>query len=690
MDIMKIVALKEVLALTGAAMNVSARDTILASVAIKRSDEEKKMWDKIAFKALGDNPPLMYLTDEETEKLLKGSNIIHIEKDTWLTSINDPKDLNDSFFILDGEAYAFNETGFIELLPKGTFFGTDGCLFRKRFYSIKAGDRLTVLRVPAEVFETFLKKDAKITLNIARNVMLKQNVLGPLNQFKDYVRQLRGGAKFDKELLIRYFKAIDSALHPRCNDPEIDTSSWLYANRRLPSNISSTMVFYVTTMCPEMLTHPDVVKPIKTASRPRQVFQTIGGKCVAILRDLDTDLFDFMSNFCIHIIEARKAIQRLKSPALFRDLLMHRDQQEKVLSLLKAGSNLSQDEIDGLNRIWPNNLGEHLANILMHENDFSLTISAPSCHLKQDAVEEWIRNVWTATMNLYKFPPGTSPESIPDEDMTVDIMQGSRRAFLNIISPYAYVYRDDIMKWADEFRPKLITKQFNCEEDKLLANAYYYFLDHTETVIEQKKLEEANGIFKFTQTDNTGVSITLTDCTKLKAGHCDPWIKPKPANKYHLLINIGYTFGYQSSDIIRSLMNIFGKKIRSFNAIGKAGGLVGNKGDILIATRIHSDESFEVVNNNLGNLDIKLIEEKAKRPIHVGPMLTVAGTVLQNSILLNLYKKLFHCVGLEMEGLHFAKEIKRYKELSLVRDDFVSRFAYYTSDLPLDPENNLR
>eukprot|EP00826_Nyctotherus_ovalis_P013531 TRINITY_DN13680_c0_g2_i8.p1 TRINITY_DN13680_c0_g2~~TRINITY_DN13680_c0_g2_i8.p1 ORF type:complete len:100 (+),score=40.71 TRINITY_DN13680_c0_g2_i8:176-475(+) len=70
-------------------------------------------------------------------------------------------------------------------------------------------------------------------------------------------------------------------------------------------------------------------------------------------------------------------------------------------------------------------------------------------------------------------------------------------------------------------------------------------------------------------------------------------------------------------------------------------------------------------------------------------MLTVAGTVLQNSILLNLYKKLFHCVGLEMEGLHFAKEVKRYKELSLVRDDFVSRFAYYTSDLPLDPENNL-
>jgi hypothetical protein len=687
---MKLIALKELLSVTEAAINVTARDGILASVAVKKTEEEKKKWEAIAFRALGDNPPLMYLTDQETKALLKGSDVIHIEKDTWLTTINDPKDLNDSFFILEGEAYAFNETGFIELLPKGTFFGTDGCLFNKRFYSIKAGDKLVVLRIPAEVFKTFLKKDAKLTLNLARNLLLKQDVLGPLNNFKDYVKQLRGNAKFDKDILIKYFKIIDSALHPHCNDSVIDTNSWLYANRRLPQNITSTMVFYVTTMCPEMLSHPDVVKPIKTASRPRQVFQTIGGKCIALLRDLDTDLFDFISNFCIHLIEAQKVINRLKSPALFRDLLMYRDQQEKVLELLKIGSSLSEEEIEGLNRIWPNNLGEHLANILMHDNDFALNISAPSCHLKQDAVEEWIRSVWTATVKLYKFPSGISPESIDDNDMTVDIMQGSRRAFLNVISPYAYVYREKIMEWAEDSKPKLITKNFNCEEDKLIANAYYYFIDHTETVIEQKRLEENNGIFKFSQTDNTGVSITLTDCTKLIEGHCDPWIKPKPANKYHLIINIGYTFGFQSSDIIRSLMNIFGKKIRSFNAIGKAGGLVGNKGDILIATRIHSDESFEVVNNNLGNLDIKLIEEKAKRPIHVGPMLTVAGTILQNSVLLNFYKKLFHCVGLEMEGLHFAKEIKRYKELGLVRDDIISRFAYYTSDLPLDPENNLR
>ena len=137
-------------------------------------------------------------------------------------------------------------------------------------------------------------------------------------------------------------------------------------------------------------------------------------------------------------------------------------------------------------------------------------------------------------------------------------------------------------------------------------------------------------------------------------------------------------------------MKILGKKIRSINIVGKAGCLLGNKGDILLANRIHSDDSFEVVNNNLGKLNIERLKKGVKRPLYIGPMLTVAGTIIQNSILLNFYKKLYHCVGLEMEGLHFAKEIKRYKELGIIREDVVSRFAYYISDLPLDPNSNLR
>ena len=481
---------------------------------------------------------------------------------------------------------------------------------------------------------------------------------------------------------------MNSALHPKCNSSDLDIDSWLYSNRRLPQSITSTLVFFITTKCPEVLSHPDVALPVKTTSRPRQIFQTMPGKCVVILRDLETDLFDFISNLCIHIVECKKVIKKLRSPALFRDLLIYRNDQAKTVSVLNT-TDLTEEEIQGLTKIWPTNLGENLSNILMHYNDFSLSILAPKSHLKLDATESWVKKLWFATAELLKLDPGTSCESIKDDEMTVDILQGSRRAFSNIVSPYIYVNREEIMKWAQESNPKLITKHFNCEEDRLYAYSYYYFLNHTECAEKRQKLEAENGIMKLDQPDTTGVTITLVDCSKLCKKYCDPAVTPKPATKYHVIINIGYTFGVQSSDIIRSMMNVYGRKIRSINIIGKAGGLTGNKGDLLLATRIHSDESFEVVNNNLGKFDTAELEKATGRPVYVGPMLTVAGTIIQNSELLNYFKKLCHCVGLEMEGLHFAREIKRYKELGIVRDDVISRFAYYISDLPLDPNSNL-
>ncbi len=93
----------------------------------------------------------------------------------------------------------------------------------------------------------------------------------------------------------------------------------------------------------------------------------------------------------------------------------------------------------------------------------------------------------------------------------------------------------------------------------------------------------------------------------------------------HLIVNIGYTFGCQSTDIIRSLINLFARRINSLNIIGKAGGLIGSRGDILVATKIYSDESNDVVNNNLGKLNPEQLEKEAHTKVFVGPMLTVAG-----------------------------------------------------------------
>ena len=134
---------------------------------------------------------------------------------------------------------------------------------------------------------------------------------------------------------------------------------------------------------------------------------------------------------------------------------------------------------------------------------------------------------------------------------------------------------------------------------------------------------------------------------------------------------------------------LFGSKARSFNVIGKAGGLTGSRTDILVADRIFYDKTHEIININTGSMCEKVIAEEIKCPVHIGPMLTVAGTILQNNDLLYFYKEVRGCIGLEMESFFYAKEIEIAVKHGLVRNDFVTRMFYYSSDLPLDPTQNL-
>ena len=54
---------------------------------------------------------------------------------------------------------------------------------------------------------------------------------------------------------------------------------------------------------------------------------------------------------------------------------------------------------------------------------------------------------------------------------------------------------------------------------------------------------------------------------------------------------------------------LFGSKVRSMNIIGKAGGLTGNRTDILVATKMFYDKTSDISSLNVGNLDISELEK---------------------------------------------------------------------------------
>ena len=158
------------------------------------------------------------------------------------------------------------------------------------------------------------------------------------------------------------------------------------------------------------------------------------------------------------------------------------------------------------------------------------------------------------------------------------------------------------------------------------------------------------------------------------------------------LINMDFAFGAQADYITHGLILAFGRAIRSFNVMGKAGALVGNRGDVQLPTSIifsksalGEDSTDE--NRSCGNEDLlasRLRELSGPSlEVHVGPVLTIPGTLLQNEKLLRFYRTVIGCVGLEMEGTYFARQLEEAIETGLLSAGVRRRFAYYTSDLPL-------
>ena len=114
-------------------------------------------------------------------------------------------------------------------------------------------------------------------------------------------------------------RRIQPALHAQANTSVMDFSAWSYAKNRLPENILTNHVYLLSTMRPTLLTGV-LAKPVKTRSRRRSVWDLGNGKSLVLLRDTHTDLNDFITNLCVHTIEARKIRRLVRSPDLVRKI----------------------------------------------------------------------------------------------------------------------------------------------------------------------------------------------------------------------------------------------------------------------------------------------------------------------------------------------------------------------------------
>lgn len=207
------------------------------------------------------------------------------------------------------------------------------------------------------------------------------------------------------------------------------------------------------------------------------------------------------------------------------------------------------------------------------------------------------------------------------------------------------------------------------------------------------------GMIAIDDTSGTNIGVQIFDTSRLDIHSLPDELNFKAfpsKEEYPIIIVMDYAFGeqaYETMDELLKPVSIGGVKkklkIKSINIMGKAGILVGNKGDIMIPTAHVFEGSAD--NYPLEN-DLKAEHFKnSGLGVYTGTMITVLGTSLQNKDILEYFlKSSWAAIGLEMEGAHYQKAIQAAVKIrKSVENNLKLRYAYYASDNPLKTGSTL-
>ncbi len=203
------------------------------------------------------------------------------------------------------------------------------------------------------------------------------------------------------------------------------------------------------------------------------------------------------------------------------------------------------------------------------------------------------------------------------------------------------------------------------------------------------------GMLFLPDTSGTNIDVQIFDTAKIKFENSafNKYTVPEKTQDKPVLIVMDYAFGEQAYETIDELLKPFHKdfylNVESVSVMGKAGILVGDKGDIMIPTA-HINEGTGDNYPFENELTVDMFQGN-DIPVFGGSMITVLGTSLQNKDLLKFFHdSTWRVIGLEMEGAHYQKAIQSASKIrKSINPNIKVRYAYYASDNPLETGSTL-
>ena len=583
----------------------------------------------------------------------------------------------------------------MNVVEEGSYFGERSALIgTARPTEVRALAACTVLSIPGDRFLSLLARSRPFAQ--AFGTKLREG-LGLFEAFDRFNAEVFRGVTLghiEVRRLVELYKNLEPALHPLVRDEAvIDWSALSYALRRLPDNVTNCFVFLLTDNLPSVYASPELLFPfVPTEARHRFIYEMMAGKDMVLVRSGMSDIMDFLTCLSVFAVETRKIRYRLNHPDLI--LALSRVGGTKGGSAWNGTpaedaakailSPFSKEEIAEMEALWPGHAVEKVREIVFHRQAWSVDVRKQVNNYNGTLSEIWTNQVGKAAEKLI----GMSPADFPD-DVGVHIVSSNTHSVSNCLNPFFVERRAEILAWAGREGRRL--EGWTNEMDEVYSLARDWFAAFPAMRREVAQTEGRYGIVRLPETVTTGIQVQLIDGEGVCDRPIDEGIVLDSCPPRSFIVNIDYAFGEQAEEIMRSLLLLFGRNVRSINVIGKAGALEGSRGDILAPTAFieQSNDAFQPIEPASRASVSRLSGALPGRRIIEGPMLTVGGTLLQNRAMLHFYRKIWGCVGIEMEGIWYLRSVLEASELGVLRPDARSRFLYYVSDLPLSADERL-
>lgn len=577
------------------------------------------------------------------------------------------------------------------LIEPEHYFGEWEPLFDvPRVYSIRATTDSVCVVMEGERFLALVEEAAAFSQALGVILRDQQGIFAGFDRFKvELMRGLNQGYLTIAKLLPLY-AALRPAIHPLVDSHRIDTSALGYVIRRLPRNVTRTFAYLLTDEIPAVYRDTRTLfEHVPTNARRRDVWEMLPGSSLVLLRNGISDLVDLISCLCLYAVEARKIRRRFTDPKVVSRLARASREVGAPGSMLN-GLPFDDAEREGLESIWGEHTPARVLEIVKHRETFAVTIRRHSERYNSRRTELWTKQLAGACRSLISADPADFGSDYP-----VHIVSSNTHSVGNCLSSWYSVHGDEMRAWAESTSHPLLGSSWLNEYDFLYAIARDYFTANPAAAEAAALAEVEQGIHRLRETASTGIQVQLIDMDRVCRSAVDPAAVSASRGEPGLIVNIDYAFGAQAEHILRSLLLLFGRNVRSVRFLGKAGALVGNRGDILVPTGFveqSGDQLYAMQDDYDERLPTTCSALEQRLPggtVHAGSMLTVDGTLLQNKDMLRFYRYVWSCIGMEMEGAYYYRQYREAQNTGLIDPDVRAGFYYYVSDIPLQHAANL-